>query len=270
MTTAGIIGLEQAPTTHVGLLTWVREVAALTDPDDVVWCDGSDAERNRLTRKLIDSGTFIPQENGPRTFRCALDPDDVAELGRHTYVCSRDEADVDPAVNWMEPVDMKIILTEEYRGCMKGRAMYVVPFLHLGRSTEGHPLLGVQITDSEYVVVSMHLMSGAGTMGLATFGDDAEFVRCLHSVGAPRRPGQADVPWPCDHTKYIAQFPETRTIWSYGSGFAGNALLGKDLDLTGLPLDPHATTGAHAAAAARQAEIAFMEAWFGGHNDQSS
>ena len=156
MTIAAIIGLDQPPTTHHGLLAWVTDVAALTEPDAVVWCDGSDAERERLTHKLIEAGTFIPLEMGPRTFRCAMDPEDVAEVGRHTYVCAREESTVDPGVNWMEPVDMKIILTEEYRGCMRGRTMYVVPFLHLG-TDDGHPMPGVQITDSEYVVVSMHL-----------------------------------------------------------------------------------------------------------------
>ena len=262
MTIADIIGLDQAPTTHAGLVAWVRDVAALTDPDEVVWCDGSDAERERLTSKLIEAGTLIPQHTGPRTFRCALDPDDVAELGRHTYVCTRNEAAVDPAVNWMEPVDMKIILTEEYRGCMRGRTMYVVPF-HLGTSTEGNPMLGVQITDSEYVVVSMHLMSSDSLTSPATFSNDAEFVRCLHSVGAPRRPGQADVPWPCDHTKYVAQFPETHTIWSYGSGFPGNALLGKDLDLSGLPLTPTAHDATPVTAAKkRRADLAVIESWF--------
>ena len=117
-----------------------------------------------------------------------MDPEDVAEVGRHTYVCAGEESTVDPAVNWMEPVDMRIILTEEYRGCMSGRTMYVVPFLHPGTSPERPPMPGVQITDSEYVVVSMHLMSGAGAMGFANFADDAEFLRCVHSVGAPRRP----------------------------------------------------------------------------------
>ena len=262
MTIAGIIGPDQAPTTFSGLLAWVRDVAALTDPDEVVWCDGSDAERERLTRKLIDAGTLIPQQTGPRTFQCALDPDDVAQVGRHTYVCARDEAAVDPAINWMEPVDMKIILTEEYRGCMSGRIMYVVPF-YLETSTVGNPMLGVQITDSAYVVVSMHLMSSDSNVGSAWFGDGAEFVRCLHSVGAPRRAGQADVPWPCDHTKYVAQFPETRTIWSYGSGFPGNALLGDELDLSGVPLN-RSENGATRAVAAepRRAGIASMESWF--------
>jgi phosphoenolpyruvate carboxykinase (GTP) len=259
VTTTGIIGLDQPPTIHHGLLAWVTDVAALTNPDAVVWCDGSDAERERLTHKLIEAGTFIQQETSPRTFRCAMDPEDVAEVGRHTYVCAREESTVDPAVNWMEPVDMKIILTEEYRGCMRGRVLYVVPFLHPD-TADGPPMLGVQITDSEYVVVSMHLMSGAGTMGFAAFGDGVEFMRYVHSVGAPRRPGQPNVPWPCDHTKYVAQFPETRTIWSYGSGFVSNPLLGKDFDLTGVPLNRPAD--AADAMEARRIETAAMEAWF--------
>ena len=259
MTIAAIIGLDQPPTTHHGLLSWVTDVAALTEPDAVVWCDGSGAERERLTHKLVEAGTFVPLELGPRTFRCAMDPEDVAEVGMHTYVCAREESTVDPGVNWMEPVDMKIILTEEYRSCMRGRTVYVVPFLHLG-TDDGHPMPGVQITDSEYVVVWMHLMSGAGTTSFAAFGADAEFLRCVHSVGAPRRPGQPDVPWPCDHTKYVAQFPETRTIWSYGSGFVSNALLGKDFDLSAVPLDRPAA--AAAAGEARRAETAVMESWF--------
>ncbi|HEY5881694.1 MAG TPA: hypothetical protein VIU11_22485 [Nakamurella sp.] len=233
MTIAGIKGLKQPPTTHHGLLAWVTDVAALTKPDAIVWCDGSDAERERLTGKLIEARTLIPM--GPRTYRCAMDPADVAEVGRHIYVCGREEATADPTVPWMEPIDMKIILTEEYRNCMEGRSLYVVPFVRLG-AVDKHPMLGVQITDSEYVVVSMHLMSGAGITSFATFGDDAEFLRCLHSVGAPRRPGQPDVPWPCDHTKYVAQFPETHTIWSYGSGFVINSLLGGDFDLSGVPI----------------------------------
>ena len=263
MTIAGIIGRDQAPTTHSGLRAWVRDVAALTNPDDVVWCDGSDEERERLTRKLIDAGTLIPQQTGPRSFRCALDPDDVAQVGYHTYVCTRDEAAVDPASNWMEPVDMKIILTEEYRACMSGRTMYVVPFYLETSTAGGRPTLGVQITDSAYVVVAMHLMSSDSDMGAATFGDGSEFVRCLHSVGAPRRAGQADVPWPCDHTKYIAQFPETRTIFSYGSGFPGNALLGDELDISGLQLNRSENGDTQAVTPdARQSGSATLESWF--------
>ena len=263
MTIAGIIGLDQAPTTHGGLLAWVRDVAALTDPDEVVWCDGSDAERERLTRKLIDAGTLIPQQTGPRSFRCALDPDDVARGGpTHLRLYTR-RGRRRSGRNWMEPVDMKIILTEEYRGCMRGRTMYVVPFYleHLDRG--GRPMLGradhrLGIRRGLHAPHVQRQRTSA-----ATFGDDAEFVRCLHSVGAPRRAGQADVPWPCDHTKYVAQFPETRTIWSYGSGFPGNALLGNDLDLSGLPLAPTAhdvKTGS--AAEKRRADLAVIESWF--------
>jgi len=263
VTIAGILGRDRAPTTHGALLAWVRDVAALTNPDEVVWCDGSDREREHLTRKLIDAGTLIPQQTGPRSFRCALDPDDVAQVGRHTYVCTRDETAVDPASNWMEPVDMKIILTEEYRACMSGRTMYVVPFYLETSAAGGRPMLGVQITDSEYVVVAMHLMSSDSDMGVITFGDDAEFVRCLHSVGAPRRAGQADVPWPCDHTKYVAQFPESHTIFSYGSGFPGNALLGDELDISGLPLDRSENGDKHGVTPyARQSGIAPVESWF--------
>lgn len=262
MRISGIIGLDQPTTAQGGLSAWVREVAALTDPTEVVWCDGSDDERDRLTRKLIEAGTFIPQDFGPWTFRCALDPEDIAEVGRHTYICCREKADVDPDVPWMEPVDMKIILSEEYRGCMRGRTMYVVPF-RLGPSPQGRPVLGVQITDSAYVVVSMHLMLGDAAMGLAFFDDDAEFARCVHSVGAPRRPGQPDVPWPCDHTKYVAQFPEISTIYNYGFGFVDNAFLGTDLDLSRVPLAVPSTGSAPTAVAeARRAESTFIESWF--------
>ncbi|GLZ27894.1 phosphoenolpyruvate carboxykinase [GTP] [Lentzea sp. NBRC 105346] len=225
-TTATTPGLHPAPTTHQGLLAWVSEVAALTTPDQVVWCDGSPQEWQVLTDKLVAAGTFVRLEQKPNSFWCASDPSDVARVEDRTYICSADEADAGPTNNWMDPVDMKVIMTEHYRGSMAGRTMYVIPFC-MGPLTAEKPMLGVEITDSEYVVASMHIMTRMGTKALALFGDDAEFVRCLHSVGAPLKPRQADVPWPCDQTKYITQFPEERMIWSYGSGYGGNALLGK-------------------------------------------
>jgi phosphoenolpyruvate carboxykinase (GTP) len=215
-----------APTTHQKLLEWVSEVAALTTPDQVVWCDGSPLEWRRLTDKLVQAGTLVRLDKKPNSFWCASDPTDVARVEDRTYICSADEADAGPTNNWMDPLDMKVIMTEHYRGSMAGRTMYVVPFC-MGPLTADKPLLGVEITDSEYVVISMHIMTRAGTDALALFGEDADFVRCLHSVGAPLKPGQADVPWPCDRTKYISHFPEERTVWSYGSGYGGNALLGK-------------------------------------------
>jgi len=230
MTAVTIPGLEQAPTKHQRLLTWVREVAELTQPDRVVWCDGSDDEWRGLTAKLVDAGTFVPLKAKPNSFWCASDPSDVARVEERTFICSVDEADSGPTNNWMAPSEMKTIMTDLYRGCMRGRTMYVIPFC-MGPLSADQPMLGVEITDSEYVVVSMHVMTRMGTRVLAKFanpdGSDADFVPCLHSVGMPLEPGQQDVPWPCSDTKYITHFPEERTIWSYGSGYGGNALLGK-------------------------------------------
>jgi phosphoenolpyruvate carboxykinase (GTP) len=220
MTVAAIPGLDPAPTTHEPLLAWVRRVAELTTPDRVVWCDGSEREWRSLTDTLVEAGTFVRLPNKPNSFWCATAPDDAGPVEEHTFVCSRDEADAGPA-NWMDPLDAKIMLTEHYRDCMTGRTMYVVPFC-LGSLTAGKPVLGVQITDSPYVVASMHLTTRAGADPLALCTPDTTsgtgFVRCLHSVGAPLKPGQTDVPWPRDHTRYVSCFPEERMIWSYGSG----------------------------------------------------
>ncbi|MCE7007003.1 phosphoenolpyruvate carboxykinase (GTP) [Kibdelosporangium philippinense] len=226
MTAATIPGLDQTPTTHQSLLAWVRQVAELTTPAEVVWCDGSDEEWRTITGKLVTAGTFVRLRQKPNSFWCASDPSDVARVEDRTFICSTYEADAGPTNNWMDPIDMKVIMTEHYRGSMAGRTMYVIPFC-MGPLTAEKPMLGVEITDSEYVVASMHIMTRMGSKALALFGDDAEFVRCLHSVGAPLKPGQKDVPWPCDQTKYISQFPEERMVWSYGSGYGGNALLGK-------------------------------------------
>jgi phosphoenolpyruvate carboxykinase (GTP) len=226
MTAVTIPGLDQAPTTHAGLLAWVRDVADLTTPDEVVWVDGSAAEWERMTAKLVAAGTFVPLQKKPNSFWAASDPDDVARVEERTFICSVDEADCGPTNNWMDPVEMKMIMTDLYRGCMRGRTMYVIPFC-MGPLEADQPMLGVEITDSEYVVASMHVMTRSGTKALEKLGDDADFVPCLHSVGAPLEPGETDVPWPCNTTKYITQFPEERMIWSYGSGYGGNALLGK-------------------------------------------
>ncbi|SHE59769.1 phosphoenolpyruvate carboxykinase (GTP) [Streptoalloteichus hindustanus] len=226
MTALTIPGLDQAPTTHQRLLAWVREVAELTTPDQVVWCDGSDDEWERMTAKLVEAGTFVRLERKPNSFWCASDPSDVARVEERTFICSQDPGDAGPTNNWMRPDEMKATMTELYRGSMRGRTMYVIPFC-MGPLDAEKPMLGVELTDSEYVVVSMRVMTRMGAKALERFGDDADFVPCLHSLGAPLEPGQQDVPWPCNETKYISHFPEERMIWSFGSGYGGNALLGK-------------------------------------------
>jgi phosphoenolpyruvate carboxykinase (GTP) len=234
---ATIRGLEGAPTSHPRLLAWVREVAELTTPEQVVWCDGSDAEWRRLTDELVEAGTLVRlnPERKPNSFWARTDPSDVARVEERTFICSVDEADAGPTNNWMAPAEMKRIMTDLYRGCMQGRTMYVIPFC-MGPVEAENPMFGVEITDSAYVVASMRIMTRMGATILAAMGDDAEFVPALHSVGAPLerdgangQPGArtADVPWPCSETKYISHFPESREIWSYGSGYGGNSLLGK-------------------------------------------
>ena len=220
--------LSGAPTEHAGLLAWVTEVATLTQPDRIHWVDGSDEEYAKLTDELIAAGTMVRlnEEKKPNSFWTRTDPSDVARVEQRTFICSVDEADAGPTNNWMDPGEMKALMTELYRGSMKGRTLYVVPFC-MGPLTAEKPMFGVEITDSAYVVASMRIMCRTGAEVLAKMGTDAKFVPCLHSVGAPLADGEKDVPWPCNDEKYIVQFPEERTIWSYGSGYGGNSLLGK-------------------------------------------
>ncbi len=224
----------QVPTTHEGILSWVTEIAELTQPDRVHWCTGSDEEWAQLTDALVASGTFtrLDPAKKPNSFHAASDPSDVARVEDRTYICSVDEKDSGPTNNWMDPGEMKSLMTDLYRGCMRGRTMYVIPFV-MGHLDAEQPMFGVEITDSAYVTVSMTVMARMGTDVLRRMeelndaGQDVKWVPALHSVGHPLEPGEDDVPWPCNDTKYIVQFPEDRMIWSFGSGYGGNALLGK-------------------------------------------
>jgi phosphoenolpyruvate carboxykinase (GTP) len=211
---------------HEKLLLWVDEVAALTQPDEIYWCDGSEEEWQAITSQLVEAGTFVRLSKKPNSFWCASDPSDVARVEDRTFICSKYESDAGPTNNWMDPNEMKAILTDLYRGSMRGRTMYVIPFC-MGPINALNPMFGVQITDSAYVVASMRIMTRMGSVALEAMGSDGRYVAALHSVGAPLVGGAEDVAWPCNPTKYIVQFPEDHEIWSYGSGYGGNALLGK-------------------------------------------
>jgi phosphoenolpyruvate carboxykinase (GTP) len=220
---------QHAGTTHKRLQAWVDEVAELTQPDAVYWCDGSPDEWTTLTSQLVEAGTLVQLDPAkkPNSFWCASDPSDVARVEDRTFICSQLESDAGPTNNWMDPAEMKSVMTDLYQGSMRGRTMYVIPFV-MGHLDSANPMFGVEITDSAYVVVSMRVMSRMGSDVLARMEElDADYVPCLHSVGAPLEPDQQDVVWPCSDTKYISHFPEERMIWSYGSGYGGNSLLGK-------------------------------------------
>ena len=208
------------------LSAWIDEIQALTESARVQICDGSKSEWSLLTSDLVDAGTLVPLVKKPNSFWCASNPSDVARVEDRTFICSADKDDSGPTNNWMDPAEMKSLMTDLYRGSMRGRTMYVIPFC-MGPIDSKDPKFGVQITDSAYVVISMHIMTRMGSDVLAALQSRGEFVKALHSVGAPLVNDQRDVAWPCNETKYISHFPEERMIWSYGSGYGGNALLGK-------------------------------------------
>lgn len=222
----GFVG--EAPTQNKELINWINDAVEMFQPEDVVFVDGSQQEWDQLASELVDAGTLIKlnEEKRPNSYLARSNPSDVARVESRTFICTEDQEGAGPTNNWAPPHAMKEEMVDVYTGSMKGRRMYVVPFC-MGPINDPDPKLGIQLTDSAYVVMSMRIMTRMGAEVLDKLGDEGSFVRCLHSVGAPLEPGEEDVAWPCNETKYITQFPESKEIWSYGSGYGGNAILAK-------------------------------------------